>query len=333
MKHRLLVAVKISVTCVLLYWVLRSMNLDQAGHRLAEAHPSYLLATLGLIWFGHFLCVIRWDILLRIFGIPLPLRQLVRIYGIGMFFNLVLPGLVGGDLVKGYLAGRDGRRPYSLSFASVFLDRDLGFVAMVLQAVVAAALFPVTVQGYNLLLVFLGLLGICILANLILFHPLAHRMLQMAFSAGRFPAFAKKLESLSQAFHEVMQSPARLAIALFISLVNQFLMVVSGWFIARALDINAPFFYFMVFIPATAVITMIPISINGVGLREFAFMRFFASIGVSQEQGALLGFLSSIVIVVSGLPGAIAYLIHKKEVSREKLEAFQAAVVEEAEVS
>ena len=332
MKQRLLVALKILVTGALLYWVLRSMDLDRAGQRLAEAHAGYLMLTLAVIWFGHFLCVIRWEILLKIFRIPMHIGQLVRIYAIGMFFNLVLPGLVGGDLVKGYLAARDGRRPYSLSYASVFLDRDLGFVAMVVLAVLAAAVFPVTVQGYNLLFVFLGLLGICIVANLVLFHPLAHDLLKRIFPANRFPSFARRLDSLFQAFREVMRSPGRLAITFIISLVNQFLVVVSSWFIAAALDIQAPFFYFLVFVPATTVVTMIPVSINGVGLREFAFMRFFASIGISREQGALMGFLTSIIIVLSGLPGAIAYLIHRKEVSREKIAAFQASAIEGAEI-
>jgi uncharacterized protein (TIRG00374 family) len=275
------------------------MDLAQAASQLYRTKFSFIVLTLLLIWFGHFLCIIRWKYLLAAFDIPMRTLSLLLIYGIGMFFNLVLPGLVGGDLVKTYLTGRNSRRPYSLAFASVFLDRDIGVVAMVLIAVIAALVVPVQVQGHSLLIYFLGLLALCALANLLLFHPKAHQVVLRLLPAGRFRRGVQRLEMLSEALIKVRRKPTSLVLAVVLSLVNQLLVSVSGWLIALALGIDAPFKYFFVFIPAIVVITLIPISINGVGLRELAYVSFFTIIGISREEGMLMGLLTSLVTIGS----------------------------------
>lgn len=326
MKKWGFILLKIGVTTGLLAWLIGSLDLAGAVTQLNRARIDYLILTLVVIWVGHFLCVLRWKVILAALEISMKTLSLVLIYGIGMFFNLVFPGLVGGDLVKMYLTGRDSGQSYSIAFASVFADRYMGFMAMVLLAVLSSAAYPIRIQGYNLFLSFLGLLGVSILGSLILFYPGAHKVALRLLSVRIFHGFIEKANVLFEAFSKVRRRRSSLALALYLSLINQFIVICASWLIALSLDIHAPFHYFMVFVPATVVITMIPISINGVGLREFAYMSFFSAIGVSRQEGVLIGFLSSLVIIASGLPGSIAYMLHKNEVSRGELAAYESRI-------
>jgi uncharacterized membrane protein YbhN (UPF0104 family) len=138
---------------------------------------------------------------------------------------------------------------------------------------------------------------------------------------------------LSEALIKVRRKPTSLVLAVVLSLVNQLLVSVSGWLIALALGIDAPFKYYFVFIPAIVVITLIPISINGVGLRELAYVSFFTIIGISREEGMLMGLLTSLVTIGSGLPGSIAYLMHKNEVDTEQIASYEAGLAASQNIS
>jgi len=314
---------KILVTSALLYWVLRGVDLKEAIVQVKQVKGEYLLLTLILTWFGHFLCVIRWRLFLELLHIPLRTGRLILIYFIGMFSNLILPGLVGGDLVKIVLTGRSTDRHYSKALTSVYLDRAMGFLALLLIALFSSLAFPLVVQGFNLFWGFL-IVTICFLAvNIILFHPQAHQwVLRLSQKTGH-QGISVKTQKLVAAFSGLQKDYLRLGFTFLLSLVNQLLGLFYSFLISLALGIDAPFFYFAVFIPAITLITMIPVSINGMGLREMATALFFQTIGVSKHQGVLLGFLFSLLIIVSSLPGAIAYILHKNEVSSEELAAVE----------
>jgi len=103
-----------------------------------------------------------------------------------------------------------------------------------------------------------------------------------------------------------------LAGALGISLINQFLVIAVSWIMALGLRLEVSFLYFLVFIPVITLISMIPISLNGMGLREYAFVSLFTAIGVSREGSIALGLLSSAILVVSAIPGGVLYLLFKQ---------------------
>ncbi len=322
-KNTLTLFVKIGITTALMIWVFRGVDLHEAVNEIREAKIGYLILTLFFTWFGHYLCVIRWRFLLEMLSVPMRTGRLVLIYCIGMFSNLILPGLVGGDLVKIVLTGRDHDHHYSKALASVYLDRAVGLLALLVIALSFSMVSPWVIQGVNLFWAFLLLTLGFIFLNLLLFYPGAHRwVLLLSRKTGR-NSIAFKTQKLVAAFTGIRHSPVKWGYTFVLSLINQFLVILSSFVIATALGIEAPFFDFAVFIPAISLITMIPISINGMGLREMATASFFLTIGVSKHQGIALGFLFSLLIIASSLPGAVAYLLHKNEVKTEQLEEAQ----------
>ncbi len=310
---------KLVITAALLYWVLKDIDLRYAWNEIRNADKILFLSTLFITWFGHFLCVLRWRILLKLLNSVLKTTRLVLIYCIGMFCNLILPGLVGGDLVKVVLTGNDCGRSYSKAIASVYFDRAIGLLALLLMALGASGIYPITIQEIDVFWGFLVLTIAFVLANILLLHPQSHNWLGGYLTRFGATTAVLKINKLSRAFSSIRQSYPRLAITFLLSLINQFLVVVSSYLLALALGIQSQFYYFLIFIPAITLITMIPISINGMGLRELATAGFFQTIGVSKPQGVALGFLFSIVIIVSSLPGSVAYLLHKDEVQEDQL--------------
>jgi uncharacterized membrane protein YbhN (UPF0104 family) len=81
--------------------------------------------------------------------------------------------------------------------------------------------------------------------------------------------------------------------------------------------------WFLIFIPVITLISMIPISLNGMGLREYAFMSLFGAIGVDRESCIALGLLSSIVTILSSLPGGVVYIFFRNRNDMQQLAAFE----------
>ena len=114
-----------------------------------------------------------------------------------------------------------------------------------------------------------------------------------------------------------------LLISLLISLVNQALVIAVTWILALGLGIDVPLYYFMIFVPVITLISMIPISLNGMGLREYAHMSLFGAIGVAPASCIALGLLSSAIIVLSSLPGGIVYIFFRNRSDLQQLAAFE----------
>jgi len=110
-------------------------------------------------------------------------------------------------------------------------------------------------------------------------------------------------------------SPLAILTVVALSLAIQLLVVVAMWFAAGSIGINAPFHVFLVFIPIINLSIAIPLTINGVGLRESVYFILFSQIGVPMESAVTLGILNLAIVAMTSLPGGIVYSLYKKEQS------------------
>ena len=92
---------------------------------------------------------------------------------------------------------------------------------------------------------------------------------------------------------------------------------------ALGLRLQVPFSYFLIFMPVITLISMIPISLNGMGLRENAFVSLFGAVGVLSASSLAMGVLSSLVIVLSSIPGGIVYIFFRNRADMQELVAFK----------
>ncbi len=322
MKSKIYAVVKVAVTMLLFYYIFRKIDFHQFGATLRNARLDILIAGFLLLWIAHFVCVFRWRILMRPL-MPIPsLANLLGIYCIGIFFNMTFPTVVGGDVVKMYYAGKPSKS-YAQSFASTFLDRDAGMLAMMIIACAAVFIHPVKVPGVPVSLVIWSVFALLILGNAAIFTPSLHRRMTAGLRRLRLSKIAHKVDMISNAFQTMGKHPAALLWSLFISFINQLLVISVTWIMAMGLRLHVPFSYFLIFVPVITLISMIPISLNGMGLREFSFLSLFGAIGVAPASCIALGLLSSIVLILSSLPGGIVYIFFRSKWDMQQIAALE----------
>ncbi len=322
MKSKVLTCVKLAVTVILFGYVFEKIDFHQFGATLKNARLDILLAGFLVIWIAHYICIYRWRMLMRPLMPILSLTQLFGIYCIGLFFNLTFPTAVGGDVVKMYYAGKPSKA-YAQSFAATFLDRDAGMLAMMMIACVAIIIHPVALPGIHVPLIIWGVSALFVAGNIAVFAPYFHRKLTDFLHWMRLAKIAKKVDTISGAFQIMGKHQGVLLSSLLISFVNQLLVIAVTWIMALGLRLNISFPWFLIFIPVITLVQMIPISVGGMGLRESAFMSLFGAIGVAPASCLALGLLSSIVIILSSLPGGIVYMFFRNRNDMQQLAAFE----------
>jgi uncharacterized protein (TIRG00374 family) len=322
MKTKLFAFSKLVITALLFLYIFRKIDFWHFVDTLKNARLEILLLAFAVIWIAHFICVYRWKMLMRPLMPVLSVPRLFGIYCIGLFFNLTFPTVVGGDIVKMYYAGKPSKC-YAQSFASTFLDRDAGMFAMMIIACVAILIYPVEVPGIPVSLIIWGVFAIFVAGNIGIFAPYFHRRLTNLLHRLHMQKIATKVDLISNAFQIMGRHKALLLGSLLISFVNQFLVIAVTWILALGLRLDISPLWFFVFVPVITLISMIPISINGMGLRENAFMSLFGAIGVAPASSIALGLLSSVVIILSSLPGGIVYIFLRNRNDLQQLAAFE----------
>jgi uncharacterized protein (TIRG00374 family) len=309
MKKALTLAIKIGVSLALYVYILNKVDVAKLWQKTRTADPAYVLVAIFIYLLVQIASAYRWYCLLTPLGIKVPFSKIVGLYFLGMFSSLFLPATIGGDVVKIYYLNKEAG---SLTGAttSVFLDRDIGLGALLAIAVIAAAFGGTSFNGVPLAPVFgLVIVGFA-LANLALFYRPTYTVLHKALKLFKLNKSDDKVERLFRSFNTYRGHAGVIAIAMALSVVIQIggiaVNVAAGAGIGLHTDRGV--IDYLVFIPAISLISMIPVSINGMGWREAAYIILFTSAGGDKSATATLALLWLVVLVVTSLPGGLIYV-------------------------
>jgi len=291
-------------------WAGRVLRIVVSGALMAWLFSRFettkILATLGgisgLVWFScvllhlaaQMLSSLRWWMISQALGLPGTVSRFVAYYFVGIFFNLFLPTGMGGDLVKIHYLAR-GREALKAAF-SVASDRFFGLVAMLLIGGVAVVFLPSMLPGHLSGLV-VGLAAAAM--SLFLGAPAIARV-----TGKLLPHVSSRLADLGL----LWKRPRAVLMALALSLVLQGLGMAMVWVLGLGLGIPLPLPFYMAVLPLITLLTLLPVTFNGIGLREGALVFFMKNKGVSPELAFSLGLLVLSVHVALGLLGGAVYL-------------------------
>jgi glycosyltransferase 2 family protein len=288
-------ALRLGVSAILLSWVAWRTDWTKVGEAFAQFRLELWLAAIGTLAITQIVSALRWQMLARPLGFERSLWQYTGFYFIGMYFNLLLPTSVGGDVVRAwYLDDRSGRR--LAAFVAVFLDRLSGLLMLLALACVAVALRP-----KNLLLpawipwTVWGTAG-GIVSGLALLPLLARR-------SQRARLRARQLRSV----FDTLRSPRLLAATTLLSLVVQAANVLIVWLVGTAIGAQVPGAYYWIVVPMISLLTLLPISVNGMGLRENGMAVFLAPLGIGEGTALTLSLLWFAVVSATSLAGGLVY--------------------------
>ena len=277
---------------------------------LTDSSPVYLLLAVVVIAFNTLFCSYKWKLFLKADSLDQPLGQLTVSYMIGSFVSLFLPSNIGGDSYRVYDLGTRTKQGVR-SFTSVFADRFSGFLALSLIGLVGG------LSGYALLK------DKSVIAILVLFLALIVMMLILIIDP-RFVRFCLKLSRLDhigaiskshQSFVETFQRYGgnwKLVCAVMVLSVLFHLGYISVIFLYNHfLGLGYPFFVFVVFVPIIALVEALPISIYGIGIRDGAYVYFFAQVGMAAEQALGLALVHLVMNMLFASTGGILLLFRK----------------------
>jgi uncharacterized protein (TIRG00374 family) len=299
---------KIVFSVALLAFVISRIPLDRLADTLAHASYEWLIAAWVLLFVSNILGAWQWSRLMRAVAIEIPFWKVLAYYHVGLFFNNFLPANVGGDIARVMDAARYGSgKTHALS--TVLLDRLIGTVALAGLAIVTTV--P-AIDRFHLGAVYLALVG---------FFVLSVALVWLAFRPGLLPRLEgiltrvglgrlrPALDDLAERL-QVFRGQRRLLLALLaLAVVVQVMRVGVHVCVAHALGLRVPITYFFLFVPLLAVIVSLPISLNGIGVREGAGVVLFGLVGVDRAPAFSLQFTTYLVAVAVSLLGGLVFLV------------------------
>lgn len=264
------------------------------------------LAALFLLPIG--LTALRWWLLMRAAGLPAPLGRVAAVSYAGTFFNLFLPGAVGGDIAKAVLATQGEERKAAI-VGTVVLDRIVGLVMMVVLAVAASLSQIGRPELRPVVIAVMAMFGGFLALYLAYFSPRLRSTRFGTWLKGRLP-FVSVVREIDGVFRSAVGKRGVLASACLLSIVAQVATIVLIFGLARAIGIGGvPFHQFLVFEPLLFIISAIPISLGGWGVGEYAYVRLFGIVGVPPHQAIALSVLAKLAVMAASLPGGIIFAL------------------------
>jgi glycosyltransferase 2 family protein len=312
MKKTLFTLLKLAVSLgILAYIFFRVVDISQLWAELKTANPLYFIAAVMAYFLVQGISAWRWYVLLKPQGIDVPFRRVLAYYFLGMYFNFFLPSAIGGDVVKVYYLNKETKQ-LSASTTSVFFDRDIGMGGLVLIALVTALLADpahMKINGVPLVPAFAIITIGFLLANLAIFYRPTYNLLHRLLSLFKMKKVDEKIERLFTSINVYRNRKGLIVATMLMSFGVQVGCALVNLLAAKAIGMNqAGWADYLVFIPAIGLISMIPISVGGTGIREAAYILMFASIGVPEHQALALSLLWLGVIAITSLPGGIVYI-------------------------
>jgi uncharacterized protein (TIRG00374 family) len=308
-KHRvLLITLKVAFSVALITLLLWRIPMERVAHSLAAANPRWLIAAALVMLSSNLLGSYQWWRLLRVADIHIPLWKACAYYHVGLFFNNFLPANIGGDIARVADSSRHGGTT-GAAVSAVLMDRLIGTVALAGVALVTT--LP-AVDHFHLAIAYLCLVGFFGLSVGLLwgvFHPRLLPAMERALSKVGLGRLSPHLDELAIRLEAYRGARALLVRMLMLAAVTQLMRIGVHALVARALGLQISIQYFLLFVPLLAVIVSLPISLNGLGLREGAGVLLFGLIGVDRPRAFSLQFLTYLVAVAVSLLGGLAYLI------------------------
>ncbi len=294
---------KLGVTIALVAYLLGKVDLAPVLTQIRSMQLGVAAIALGVLLLQLTLASLRWLLVNRLVDAYMPVRQVFRLTLIGQFFNQVLPSAVGGDAVRAWLSSREGV-PLGRAVTAIVCDRAVALVVLVLIISVTFLVFPQIAADsatMNRLFTFIAVLGLCGSTGLFVFGNLIARLLAHY-------RIARPLGKLIGDLRKVLYSTATSALIIALSTAVQFLLVVAIYLCARGMDIPLHFGPALLVVPAIMLVSMIPISYGGWGVREGAMIFGLGQFGVTVSDALAISVTYGLMQIALGLPGGALWL-------------------------
>ncbi len=317
-KRHLSLIARIAVATLAILWVLWGQDWGKLAGVFRNLSPWYFGLSLIVFAVAQVIIAVRWWLLLRAQSIHIEVWAAVRLFYLGLFYNNVMPGAIGGDLLKAWYVTKhtDKRLAGALS---VFVDRAVGLAGTLLIAIFTYLTFVrgrIAIGGVGagrfsphrgVVLWTVAAVGALFAA--LLLHPASRARLAGLAAKVRVKGVLL-LRGFKDAVVAFCSRPWTLLLALVLTLIAQSIVIAAFWLLGRDLGVEAGLSYYFVVFPVMWVVGAIPISIAGLGVTEAGTVGLFVTLtGATPEKVLALAFCQRFVWVLASLPGGLVHLL------------------------
>ncbi len=303
---------KFLISALLLYYIVRDVNFSEIFNSIEHSNFLILLLAFSLHGVGLYISALRWKILLKTQQVETKVWFLFKSYLVATFFNHFLPSTVGGDSVRAYDSYKLNEDKAN-AFAVVVVDRFMGLLTLLLFVIISMFFsehITKNIPDLNLwvglmIIGFIGIIWFVFTPDIKLFETIKNSRNKITSKIGSL------LYKLANAFWQFSKHRSTLIEALFLSILLQANVVTYYYLIAVGLDLPIDYLDFYLIVPLTIFIMMLPISVNGIGLRENAFYFFFIFYGIAKSQAIAFAWIEFGMLLVLGIIGGITYALRK----------------------
>jgi uncharacterized membrane protein YbhN (UPF0104 family) len=311
-RRYLLTAAKLAVSVILLKLLFRNIDAGQLWTTAREASVVWLAAALGVYLINVLTSVWRWHVLLDAQQVHVRRRTLLGSFLVAQFFNNFLPSNIGGDVIR----IRDTARAAgskTLATTIVLTDRVLGLIGLVLVAALGSSMVagfaghgPAPIWPSWLWAGFV--LATMVSAPAVLAPAGVGRLLQ-PLTVFHPEWVGDRIDSLTAALSRFRDRPSVLAACFAGAVFVQSTMVVFYIAVAYALHLEVTPWDLAVIVPLSFIVQMVPVSVNGFGVREMTFTFYFTRIGLPKESAILMSLVAVVLIMLFSLSGAAVWFV------------------------
>ena len=307
-RHILFVFIKLVIAGALLAWVFSQVDWNEFGSSLAGINPLPVIFAFAAAGASLILVAVRWRMLLGVQDVTISPWESVRLTFLGVFFNTVVPGTVGGDLFKAYYVAKHTPNKAGV-LVSTFVDRAIGMMGLALLSAImlmvsAAGRLVPTEQLHKPTVAISVIACVLVFAAVFLFSRRFRRVLHLQKLYGRLP-IAHHIQAAGEAANVLRRHVGKLLAALGITVICHLLFVMSILLLGAGLSLDVSWPQYFLYVPLIYVIGAVPITPGGIGLIEKLYVIFFA---VNPSGVLALALLARMVPVLLGLPGLWVFL-------------------------
>ncbi len=325
-KKHLLISLKIVVSIGLMIILIGGIDFGAERDRIMAADFGLLAAAAGTLLAQVIIGGARWWAVMRAIGTPMPLVNLVRLVWICGFFSQALPSSVGGDPIRIFMVYKEGGLKLGKAINGVMLERVVTIVGLVvLVALVQPSFLPKLDEDAKMLtLISLILLAVMTVTGIIVLMCLD----RLPHALTRF-RIVRGLHALAGDTRKLFLHPVHATIALIFGVVTHINIAFCVYLLAQSLSVDVTWLDCMVLMPPVILVTTLPISIAGWGVREGAMTVAFGLVGVSQGGAVVLSLTMGILGIFIMLPAGILWLVGRNRGEAVSAAEAEAAVEEE----
>jgi uncharacterized protein (TIRG00374 family) len=305
--------ISIAIICILLWRI----DIRQLFQAFLQAKVSLWGVAFLLMVLEQGLMALAWNVLLRAKGYQIPFNSMFYIFLMGNFFGLALPSSAGSDAVKGYAVFKqidDGVNTVS----SLILFRVLGIGLLITIASICVLVFGSLFRDEKIVFIVLGLMFLFVLFFVFLSLRIVRNLLKKTLNYKYLRKIGDFSLRLYDSIIEYKKYRSALGKVLLISCGIQASRILGIYVVGLSIGITLSIQYYMIIVPVVIVITLIPVTVAGLGLREISFIYLFEQIGFSGTAAFTLSILIDLIILLLSLIGGVIYFIKGFSPTKEK---------------